>query len=304
MSEADAVSVTDLVTEASGARFDTIDEMSTADLAALMNDADASVPLAVQAALPAIVAAVDGIVDRMASGGRLIYVGAGTSGRIGVLDASECPPTFGTRPEQVVGIIAGGLTAIVAPQEGAEDDAAGGIAAMIDAGVSAADAVVGIASSGRTPYVVAALQTARERGALTVGLSCNADAVLSAVVDHPIEVPVGPEVVAGSTRLKAGTAQKLVLNMLSTITMVRLGKTFGNLMVDLRPTNAKLRERAVGIVHHITGVRREDARAALDQTGFHVPDAVLVVRLGISPDEAKARLQSAGGRLKKALEAS
>jgi len=299
MTEADAVPVIDLVTEGHDPRFDTIDEMSTTELAAVMNDADASVPLAVRSALPAIVAAIDGIIDRMGGGGRLIYVGAGTSGRIGVLDASECPPTFGTRPDQVVGIIAGGPDAIVTPAEGAEDDADAGVAAMIDASVGAADAVVGIASSGRTPYVVAALRTARDRGALTVGLSCNTNAVLSSVADHPIEVLVGPEVVAGSTRLKAGTAQKLVLNMISTITMVRLGKTYGNLMVDLRPTNAKLRERAAGIVAEIAGAGRDEARAALDQTGFHVPVAVLVAQLGISP----ARLHAAGGRLKQALEA-
>lgn len=296
-------STEELTTEASDTRFDRIDEMSTAELATLMNDADAAVPLAVQAALPSIAAAIDGIVRRMAGGGRLIYVGAGSSGRIGVLDASECPPTFGTRPDQVVAIIAGGSSAIVTPSEGAEDDEDRGSAAMVDAEVIAADAVVGIASSGRTPYVVAALRAARDRGALTVGLSCNANAALSGVVDHPIEVLVGPEVVAGSTRLKAGTAQKLVLNMLSTITMVRLGKTFGNLMIDLRPTNAKLRERAIGIVGHIAGVGRDDARAALDQTEFNVQHAVLVLRLGISPAAARSRLDSAGGLLKTAMEA-
>ncbi len=292
-----------LSTEASDDRFDRIDEMSTAELATVMNDADAAVPLAVRAALPSIVAAIDGIIERMAGGGRLIYAGAGSSGRIGVLDASECPPTFGTRPDQVVAIIAGGPDAIVTPSEGAEDDEDSGSAAIVDADVSAADVVVGIASSGRTPYVIAAMRAARDRGALTVGLSCNANAALSAVVDHPIEILAGPEVVAGSTRLKAGTAQKLVLNMFSTITMVRLGKTFGNLMIDLRPTNDKLRERAVGIVGQIAGVGRDDARAALDQTEFNVQDAILVLRLGITPAAARSRLDSAGGLLKRALEA-
>ena len=250
--------------------------MSTAEVAAVMNDSDATVPAAVRAALPAIVAAIDGIVARMAAGGRLIYVGAGSSGRLGVLDASECPPTFGTDPGDVVAIIAGGPPAIVSPVEAAEDDVDGGRRAIDDANVTAGDAVVGIAASGRTPFVIAALGRAGELGALTVGLSCNAGAELSAVVEHPIEVAVGPEVVAGSTRLKAGTAQKLVLNMISTITMVRLGKTYGNLMVDLRATNEKLRERAVGIVATIAGVGRPPARAALEATGFDVKAAVLV----------------------------
>jgi N-acetylmuramic acid 6-phosphate etherase len=294
---------TQLTTESGDARFERIDEMSTSELAAVMNEADVTVPLAVRTALPSIVGAVDGIVDRMAAGGRLIYVGAGTSGRIGVLDASECPPTFGVDPSRVFAIIAGGPQAILSAQEGAEDDHVGGAAAIDDAGVNAADAVVGIASSGRTPYVIGAARRASALGAVTVGLSCNENAPLSAVVDHPIEVLVGPEVVAGSTRLKAGTAQKLVLNMLSTITMVRLGKTYGNLMVDLQPTNAKLRVRSAAIVSSITGTNRRDARHALEQTGFNVPRAVLMLRLGITPEQAEARLRSAGGHLKRALEA-
>lgn len=300
-----AVIMESLTTESSSARFDDIDEMSTAELAAVMNEADSAVPLAIKAALPSIVAAVDGIVERMAAaGGRLIYIGAGTSGRMGVLDASECPPTFGTDPDQVFAIIAGGPSAIVSPREGVEDDHDGGATAIEDANVSAADTIVGIASSGRTPYVVGATRRARELGALTVGLSCNEKAALSAVVDHPIEVLVGPEVIAGSTRLKAGTAQKLVLNMLSTITMVRLGKTYGNLMVHLQPSNEKLRERAIGIVSTIAEADRDHARLALEQTDFNVPHAVLVLRLRITPEQATQRLRTAGGQLKKALEAS
>lgn len=293
-----------LTTETGAARFAGIDKMATAELAALMNDEDAAVPLAVRAALPAIVRAIDAIVERMAAGGRLIYVGAGTSGRLGVLDASECPPTFGTPPEQVVGLIAGGKAAIVLPQEGAEDDVDAGIAAIDEVAASSADVVVGIASSGRTPYVVAALRRAGERGAATVGLACNERSELRAVSDITIEVPVGPEIVAGSTRLKAGTAQKLVLNMLSTITMVRLGKTYGNLMVDLRPTNEKLRVRATTIVADIAGIDREAAAAALQQTDFDVKRAVLVARLGVSPADATARLERVGGRLRAALEES
>ena len=267
-----------------------------------MNDADATVARAVRAALGSIVGAIDAIVERVAGGGRLLYVGAGTSGRLGVLDASECPPTFGTDPSQVVAIIAGGPRAIVTPIEGAEDDDDAGRAAIDAARVAAPDAVVGIASSGRTPYVLGAMRRARELGALTVGLSCNDGTALSAAVDHAIEVPVGPEVVAGSTRLKAGTAQKMVLNMISTIVMVRLGKTYGNLMVDLRATNGKLRDRAVGIVTSITGASRGRSRAALERTGFNVKEAVLVVVLGVSPEQATARLAAASGKLKSALE--
>ena len=291
-----------LGTESGAARFARIDEMSTAEVAAVMNDSDATVPAAVRTALPSIVAAIDGIVARMASGGRLIYVGAGSSGRLGVLDASECPPTFGTDPGDVVAIIAGGPPAIVSPVEAAEDDVDGGRRAIDDATVTAGDAVVGIAASGRTPFVIAALGRARDLGALTVGLSCNSGAELSAVVEHPIEVAVGPELVTGSTRLKAGTAQKLVLNMISTITMVRLGKTYGNLMVDLRPTNEKLRERAVGIVATIAGVGRPPARTALEVTGFDVKAAVLVACLGVTPNEARDQLARADGRLKQALQ--
>lgn len=294
--------ISDLATEAVSERFDRIDELPTADIAALMNEADATVPGAVRQALGAIVDAIDGIVARLADGGRLFYVGAGTSGRIGVLDASECPPTFGTEPDRVQAIIAGGPSAVVTPSEGTEDDAAAGAAAIAHAGVGPPDAVVAIASSGRTPFALAAARRAGERGALTVGVSCNEHAVLSGLVDHAIEVPVGPEIVAGSTRLKAGTAQKLVLNMISTITMVRLGKTYGNLMVDLRATNDKLRERAVGMVASIADTDRAAAGAALERTGYDVRRAVLVLRFGITADEADARLLAVDGRLKRALE--
>lgn len=295
------LAITTWTTESDDTRFDHIDEMSTGELAALMNEADVHVPRAVGAVLPSIVGAVDAIVARMAVGGRLIYVGAGSSGRIGVLDASECPPTFGTRPDQVVAIIAGGPRAITAPVEGAEDDEAAGASAIDEAHVSAGDAVVGIASSGRTPYVLGAVRRARHLGALTVGLSSNRGAPLSAEVDHPVEVPVGAEVVAGSTRLKAGTAQKLVLNMISTIVMVRLGKTYGNLMVDLTPTNGKLRERAVRIVARIADVDPERARVALELAGYDVKVAALMARCGGTSDEARERLAGAGGTLKAAF---
>jgi len=290
-----------LTTEANDPRYAQIDRMSVGELAATMNDADATVPAAVRAALPQIVAAIDGIAARMARGGRLVYVGAGTAGRLGVLDASECAPTFNTPPGLVVALIAGGPAAVVTPSEGAEDDPATGAAAVADAGVGPLDSVVGIASSGRTPYAVGAIRRARELGAFTVGLTANAGSPLSRVAEQPIEVVVGPEVLSGSTRLKAGTAQKLVLNMISTITMVQLGKTYGNLMVDVRPTNHKLRERAVRIVRQTTGTGDAAARAALEAAGWDVKVAAVTLRLGVEVPAARDRLAAAGGRLRDAF---
>jgi N-acetylmuramic acid 6-phosphate etherase len=295
------VNLSELTTESADPRFAGIDTMSVADLAATMNAADASVPGAVARALPWITAAIEATAERMEAGGRLVYVGAGTPGRLGVLDASECPPTFSTPPEQVFAIIAGGESAIVSPCEGAEDDEAAGVAAIEAAGIGPLDTVVGVASSGRTPYVVAAVRRAGELGALTVGLACNAGTPLGGVAEHAIEVLVGPEVVSGSTRLKAGTAQKLVLNMFSTIVMVRLGKTYGNLMVDVKATNGKLRERAVRIVRTITGTGRDEALAVLDRNGFNVKQAVVASRFDLSPQDAAARLARSGGRLRAAL---
>jgi N-acetylmuramic acid 6-phosphate etherase len=291
-----------LETERADPRYADIDRASVAELATLMNEADATVPAAVRAALPQIVPAIEGVTQRMRDGGRLLYVGAGTPGRLGVLDASECPPTFSTPPELVRGLIAGGEAAVFAAQEGVEDDADAGRAVIAAEGVGPADSVVGITASGRTPYVLAAVGEARERGALTVGVSCNAGTALSAAAEHGIEVVVGPEVVAGSTRLKAGTAQKLVLNMFSTITMVQLGKTYGNLMVDLGATNTKLRERAIRMVRSVTGASRERAEEALAATGLRVKHAILHLERGLDPDEASARLAAAGGRLRDVLE--
>jgi N-acetylmuramic acid 6-phosphate etherase len=291
-----------LETERVDPRYADIDRASVAELAALMNEADATVPVAVRAALPRIVPAIEAVVQRLRDGGRLLYVGAGTPGRLGVLDASECPPTFSTSPELVRGLIAGGEAAMFAAQEGVEDDADAGRAAIAAEEVAAADSVVGITASGRTPYVLAAVAEARGRGALTVGLSCNAGAALSAAAEHAIEVVVGPEVVAGSTRLKAGTAQKLVLNMFSTIAMVQLGKTYGNLMVDLGATNAKLRERAIRMVRTVTGASRERAEEALEASGMRVKLAILRLERGLETTEAAARLAAAGGRLRDVLE--
>lgn len=290
-----------LATESADPRFADIDRMSVAELAATMNAADATVPEAVAAELPAIVPAIEAASERMLRGGRLVYVGAGTPGRIGVLDASECPPTFSTPPELVFGIIAGGPSAVVNPIEGAEDNADAGAEAIDAAGIGPLDTVIGIASSGRTPYVVAALTRARELGALTVGLSCNRGTELSAAVEFPIEVAVGPEVLTGSTRLKAGTAQKLVLNMFSTIVMVRQGKTYGSLMVDLKPTNHKLRERAISMVAAIAEVSRAQATNALNLANFDVKTAAVMLRLELDRATASARVTAADGRLRAAL---
>ncbi|MEV0804926.1 N-acetylmuramic acid 6-phosphate etherase [Micromonospora sp. NPDC050200] len=292
----------DLLTEQVDDRYAGLDTASVAQLAAVMNDADATVPGAVRAALPQIVPAIEGIADRLAAGGRLLYVGAGTAGRMGVLDASECPPTFSTPPELVRAVIAGGSEALLAAKEGVEDDEAAGAAVIAECAVTPADAVVGVSASGRTPYVLAAVRAARARGALTVGLSCNAGTPLSAAANAAIEVLVGPEVLAGSTRLKAGTAQKLVLNMISTISMIKLGKTYGNLMVDLRVTNVKLRDRAVRIIRRVTGVPRADAEAALDRADLDVKTAILLLDGSVA--DPRQRLAASGGRLREALEAT
>lgn len=290
-----------LDTERSDPRFAGIDSLPVADLALLMNQEDQTVPHAVAACLPQIVPAIEATADRMSRGGRLVYVGAGTPGRIGVLDASECPPTFSTPPELVFAIIAGGPGAIVAAIEGAEDDAEAGRHEIDRAGIGEHDTVIGIASSGRTPFVLGAVSRARARGALTVGLSCNVETPLSAEVEYPIEVRVGPELVSGSTRLKAGTAQKLVLNMFSTISMIRLGKTYGNLMVDLRPTNAKLRARAIRMVATICGESEDEAEQVLRAVDFDVKRACIMLRLGVDEQEASIRLAAASGRLRDAL---
>ncbi len=291
-----------LETERVDARYASIDRASVAELASLMNEADATVPAAVRAALPQIVPAIEAVAERMRDGGRLLYVGAGTPGRLGVLDASECPPTFSTPPDLVRGLIAGGEPAMFAAQEGVEDDADAGRDAITTERVGPADSVVGITASGRTPYVLAAIEEARRRGALTVGLACNAGTALSAAAEYGIEVVVGPEVIAGSTRLKAGTAQKLVLNMFSTIVMVQLGKTYGNLMVDMEATNAKLRERAIRMVSAVTGASRERAEEALEASGTRVKLAILRLERGFDAAEASAQLAAAGGRLRDVLE--
>ncbi|MFJ9766552.1 N-acetylmuramic acid 6-phosphate etherase [Streptomyces erythrochromogenes] len=290
-----------LTTEAFRPELAEIDRLSTLDIARTMNAEDATVPASVAARLPQIAAAIDAIAERMARGGRLVYAGAGTAGRMGVLDASECPPTFNTDPADVVGLIAGGPSAMVKAVEGAEDSpqlAAEDLAALR---IGPDDTVLGISASGRTPYAIGAVESARARGALTVGLSCNAGSALAAAADHGIEVVVGPELLTGSTRLKAGTAQKLVLNLISTITMIRLGKTYGNLMVDMRSSNEKLRARARRIVALATGAPDEEIEAALTATGGEVKNAILVVLGEVDGPTAAELLAASHGHLRAAL---
>ncbi|MER6434788.1 MULTISPECIES: N-acetylmuramic acid 6-phosphate etherase [unclassified Streptomyces] len=293
-----------LTTEAFRPELSEIDRLPTLEIAKLMNTEDATVPAAVAERLPLIAAAIDGIAERMSRGGRLIYAGAGTAGRLGILDASECPPTFNTDPSEVVGLIAGGPGAMVTSVEGAEDSRELAAADLDALSLTPDDTVVGISASGRTPYAVGAVEHARTRGALTVGLSCNAGSALAAAAEHGIEIVVGPELLTGSTRLKAGTAQKLVLNMFSTITMIRLGKTYGNLMVDVRASNEKLRARSRRIVALATGAPDEEIERALTATGGEVKNAVLVLLGGVDGPTAARLLTESDGHLRAALAAA
>lgn len=290
-----------LTTEAFRPELAEIDRLPTLDIARLMNGEDAGVPGAVARQLPRIAAAVDAVAQRMSRGGRLVYAGAGTAGRLGVLDASECPPTFNTDPDQVVGLIAGGPAAMVTSVEGAEDSAELARRDLDALKLTPGDSVVGVSASGRTPYAVGAVEHARSLGALTVGLACNEHSPLAAAAEHGIEVVVGPELIAGSTRLKAGTAQKLVLNMLSTITMIRLGKTYGNLMVDVRASNDKLRARSHRIVSLATGADDAEIEKALTETGGEVKPAILVLLAGVDGPTAARLLEESGGHLRAAL---
>ena len=290
-----------LRTEQVDAKFHMLDVMSVSELLSAMNESDAEVPKAVALQLPAIEKAIDGVVDRMMQGGRLIYIGAGTSGRLGVLDAAECGPTFSVSEDQVLALIAGGDSALRLPAEGAEDKPENGVTDLKSQKITARDSVVGIAASGRTPYVLGALAYAKEIGALTIGLTCNPNSEMSKIVDCAIEIDSGPELLAGSTRLKSGTAQKLVLNMISTITMVRLGKTFGNLMVDLQITNGKLKDRAIRIIEKATGVSRALAEKALSESGHEVKVAILMLLLNIDAESARERLRASQNRVREAL---
>ncbi len=291
-----------MLTESQNPRTADIDQLSTLDMLGRINEEDAKVAEAVHGALPQIAQAVDAIAERMGRGGRLIYVGAGTSGRLGVLDAAECVPTFSTDPGEVVGLIAGGLGAMTNSVEGAEDNREAGRSDLLALTLTADDSVVGIAASGRTPYVLGAIEAAKEIGAITIGISCNVPAPLLDVVEIGIGVPVGPEVITGSTRMKAGTAQKLVLNMISTGVMVRLGKVYGNLMVDVRPTNSKLVDRARRIIVQVTGIQYDTAAMLLEESGNQVKTAIVMAQKGVSADEARALIREAGGRLREVID--
>lgn len=287
------------LTEQRNPRSTGIDVASSLEIVDLMNDEDRRVVEAVHECRQEIAGAIDLTVDAFRRGGRLIYIGAGTSGRLGVLDASECPPTFGTNPEMVVGIIAGGPPALTRSQEGAEDDEETGAAAVDNVGVTERDVVFGIAASGSTPYVHAALARARQLGAATVLFSCTKPpATVTPVWDVAVMPLVGPEVLTGSTRLKAGTATKLVLNTVTTGAMVRLGKAYGNLMVDLQAWSQKLVDRGQRIVMETAGVDRDRARAAIEEAGGRVKVAIVMAHLGVDVDEACRRLDTAEGRVR------
>jgi N-acetylmuramic acid 6-phosphate etherase len=290
-----------LVTEQPNATSAEIDTLSTIQIVELMNNEDQKVAAAVALESKAIATAVDAIAARVATGGRLIYLGAGTSGRLGVLDASECPPTFNTPPSMVVGIIAGGTKALTNAIEGAEDDSAAAISDLQSHAFSSRDVLVGIATSGRTPYVISGLRYAQEMGAFAIGLSCNPNSELNLCSDVVIAPIVGPEVISGSTRLKAGTATKMVLNILTTATMVRLGKTFGNWMVDLRATNIKLKARSVRIVSAITGLSEEQAAEQLNRCNGEVKTAIVASKQSVEPSDARQLLTRTAGRLRDAL---
>jgi N-acetylmuramic acid 6-phosphate etherase len=302
MTDSIKTSLEQLTTEARNPLTRELDSLSALEIVNLINSEDAKVAGAVAQVSESIAQAIEVIADRLSRGGRLIYMGAGTSGRLGVLDAVECPPTFNTDPELVIGLIAGGPEGLVRAVEGAEDSWEMGGQDLQNISLSDLDVVVGIAASGRTPYVKGALDYARDIGAFAIGFSCNQGAEIIDHADLSIIPVVGPEVLSGSTRLKAGTATKMVLNMLTTGAMVRMGKTYSNLMVDLQATNAKLGERAQGIIAAVTACTRAEALELLEQCNGEVKTAIIAQNLNMSPGEARARLSSVNGHLRKALE--
>ena len=291
----------DLLTEQSHQGSQDLDSLSVTDILGLLNAADIEVPAAVALEIPRIAAAVEAIATVLEAGGHLVYIGAGTSGRLGVLDAAECPPTFNVPSDLVRGIIAGGDAALKHSVEALEDDAEAGRHDLLAVGFKRGDVLVGIAASGRTPYVLGAVKQAKALGAITCGISCTPDSELSRAVDYPIEPKPGPEVLAGSTRLRAGTATKLVLNMISTAVMIQLGHVYGNHMVNVQPTNRKLTERARRIIRETTGVSSERAAELLIAGGNRVRTAIVMEKLRVSRDEAERLLAQAGGRIRAAL---
>jgi N-acetylmuramic acid 6-phosphate etherase len=297
------VDLSELTTEASNPRSNELDAMSTLDVVTAMNDEDRHVAEAVRAVLPQIAAAVDAIAQRMHKGGRLIYIGAGTSGRLGVLDAVECPPTFSSPATQVCGLIAGGERAFLKAVEGAEDDPELAKTDLVALELGPKDCVVGIAASGRTPYVIGGLRYAQEVAALSVAVTMNRNSAIAAVAEHAIEVVTGPEILTGSTRLKAGTATKMVLNMLSTGAFVRLNKVYGNLMVDVQATNEKLRARSVRIVAQACHCTSEHAAELLLAADGEVKAAIVADQKGVAPHVARTLLFTHDGSVRAALHA-
>ncbi|MDY0928512.1 N-acetylmuramic acid 6-phosphate etherase [Pantoea trifolii] len=295
------IDLSQMITEGRNPASQNIDELSTEAMLRVINDEDKKVALAVEAIVPQIAQVVDAITQAFSKGGRLIYCGAGTSGRLGILDASECPPTFGTPRSQVVGLIAGGHTAILQAVENAEDNVEQGAQDLRDIQFNANDVLVGIAASGRTPYVLGALAYARQQGAFTAALTCNPNSPMSQAADVALTPVVGPEVVTGSSRMKAGTAQKLVLNMLTTGAMIRSGKVYGNLMVDVEATNQKLVQRQVNIVKQATDCDDATAQQALAACQGHCKTAIVMVLAGLTADEAKSLLSQNQGFIRNAL---
>jgi N-acetylmuramic acid 6-phosphate etherase len=293
----------DLTTEQQNPASLDIDAKGSREILEIINAEDAKVPLAVKACLDQIAALVDDVVASFRAGGKLVYIGAGTSGRLGVLDASECPPTYGTPREMVQGLIAGGREALVRSIENAEDNAEAGVHDLERIGFGPGDVLVGITASGQAPYVLGAMEKARSLGAVVAAISCNAESKTFDFAKHRIYVDVGPEVVAGSTRMKAGTAQKLVLNMITTASMIRIGKVYNNLMIDLVPVNKKLIERSKNLIVKATGCGKEAAAAALEASGNKPKIAIIMVLLGVSKAEAESLVASHDGHLSLAVEA-
>ena len=296
------VKIDNLLTEKRNVRTMGLGDMSALEIAQVMNEEDAKVPASIAEIIPEIATAIDIIAQSLQGTGRLIYIGAGTSGRLGVLDAVECVPTFGVSFEKVIGLIAGGEKAFIKAVEGAEDSEALGVSDLQEIKLQPEDVVVGIAASGRTPYVIAGLNYANEIDAATIAVACNKNSEIGAVAKLALEVEVGPEVLTGSTRLKSGTAQKLILNMLSTGAMVRIGKVYKNLMVDVQQTNLKLVERARNIVVEATGCERSQAEQALEAANNHVKVAIVMILANVSATEAVTRLEKANGFVGKTLE--
>ncbi|MFA5576327.1 MAG: N-acetylmuramic acid 6-phosphate etherase [Tissierellaceae bacterium] len=294
----------EIITESRNELSKDIDCLSTIDILKIINNEDKKIALAVEKQLDSIARAVDGIFDRISSGGRLIYIGAGTSGRLGILDASECPPTFGTDPGLVKAIIAGGKEAFTVAIEGAEDDELGGVRDLKEISLTSKDALVGITARGNTPYVLGAISYAKEIGALTVGINNNPGSALEEISHISITPVVGAEVIAGSTRMKAGTSQKMILNMISTATMIKWGKVYGNLMVDVKASNNKLEKRAEIIVMEATGVSQKEAVRALEETDYDCKLSIFMLISQLGKLEAASILEENGGYLRKALSAA